>query len=85
MWGAIIGDVVGSLFERFNHKSKDFELFHALSHYTDDTVMTIATMDALLKEIPFEVAYKKWYRKVSQSRVWSAISENGANLIRMNP
>lgn len=63
MWGAIIGDIVGSLFEKFNHKHKDFELFHALSHYTDDTVMTIATMDALLKEIPFEVAYKKWYRK----------------------
>lgn len=63
MWGAIIGDVVGSLFERFNHKNKEFELFHALSHYTDDTVMTIATMDALLKDIPFEVAYKEWYRK----------------------
>jgi ADP-ribosylglycohydrolase len=77
MWGAIIGDVVGSLFERFNHKSKDFELFHALSHYTDDTVMTIATMDALLKEIPFEVAYKKWYRKYPKAgfgqrfREWS--------------
>ncbi|MDP2815025.1 MAG: ADP-ribosylglycohydrolase family protein [Erysipelotrichaceae bacterium] len=63
MWGAIIGDVIGSLFEKFNHKGKDFELFHALSHYTDDTVMTIATMDALLKEVPFEVAYKEWYRK----------------------
>jgi ADP-ribosylglycohydrolase len=63
MWGAIIGDVVGSLFEKFNHKSKNFELFHALSHFTDDTVMTIATMDALLKDIPFEVAYKEWYRK----------------------
>lgn len=63
MWGAIIGDVIGSLFERFNHKSKDFELFHALSHYTDDTVMTIATMDALLREVAFEVAYKEWYRK----------------------
>ncbi|PKM70083.1 MAG: hypothetical protein CVU94_00880 [Firmicutes bacterium HGW-Firmicutes-19] len=63
MWGAIIGDVVGSLFEKFNHKGKDFELFHALSHYTDDTVMTIATMDALLRDIPFEVAYKGWYRK----------------------
>ncbi|MBV1709497.1 MAG: ADP-ribosylglycohydrolase family protein [Erysipelothrix sp.] len=63
MWGAIIGDVVGSLFEKFNHKNKDFELFHALSHYTDDTVMTIATMDALLREIPFEMAYKEWYRK----------------------
>lgn len=63
MWGAIIGDVIGSLFEKFNHKDKEFELFHALSHYTDDTVMTIATMDALLKEIPFEVAYKVWYRK----------------------
>lgn len=63
MWGAIIGDVVGSLFERFNQKSRNFELFHALSHYTDDTVMTIATMDALLRNIPFEVAYKEWYRK----------------------
>lgn len=63
MWGAIIGDVIGSLFEKFNHKGKDFELFHALSHYTDDTVMTIATMDALLKGIPFEVSYKEWYRK----------------------
>lgn len=63
MWGAIIGDVIGSLFEKFNHKSKDFELFHSLSHYTDDTVMTIATMDALLQNIPFETAYKSWYRK----------------------
>ena len=63
MWGAIIGDIIGSLFEKFNHKSKDFKLFHALSHYTDDTVMTIATMDALLRELPFEVAYKQWYRK----------------------
>ncbi len=63
MWGAIIGDVIGSLFEKFNHKSKDFELFHTLSHYTDDTVMTIATMDALLQNIPFETAYKMWYRK----------------------
>lgn len=63
MWGAIIGDVIGSLFEKFNHKSKDFELFHSLSHYTDDTVMTIATMDALLHNIPFETAYKSWYRK----------------------
>ncbi len=63
MWGAIIGDVIGSLFEKFNHKGKDFKLFHALSHYTDDTVMTIATMDALLREHPFEVAYKQWYRK----------------------
>lgn len=63
MWGAIIGDVIGSLFEKFNHKNKDFELFHALSHYTDDTVMTMATMDALLQNIPFENAYKMWYRK----------------------
>ena len=27
MIGAIIGDIVGSRYERRNHKSKDFELF----------------------------------------------------------
>jgi ADP-ribosylglycohydrolase len=79
MWGAIIGDVIGSLFERFNHKSKDFELFHALSHYTDDTVMTIATMDALLREIPFEVAYKEWYRKYPKAGYGQRFREWGKN------
>lgn len=38
MLGAIIGDVVGSRFEWFNCKSKDFNLFTRESCITDDSV-----------------------------------------------
>ena len=51
MLGAILGDMVGSPYE-FDRgdKTKDFgPLFGPLSSYTDDTVMTIAVADGLLK------------------------------------
>lgn len=47
MIGAIYGDVVGSVFEFNNTKSKDFKLFSDKSFFTDDTVMTVAVADAL--------------------------------------
>lgn len=49
--GAIIGDIVGSPYE-FTHnniKTEKFPLFSELSHFTDDTVMTIAVAEALAK------------------------------------
>ena len=49
MIGAIIGDIVGSRFERHNCKSKDFLLFSTGCRFTDDTVMTLAICDALLR------------------------------------
>lgn len=48
MLGAIIGDIIGSRFERHNHKSKDFELFIDRCQFTDDTAMTVAIAKALL-------------------------------------
>lgn len=48
MYGALIGDVIGSTYERHNVKTKDFELFPRESHFTDDTVLSVATADALL-------------------------------------
>ena len=49
MYGAIIGDIVGSRFEFDNgNKSKEFELFTPECDFTDDTVMTIAVAEALL-------------------------------------
>lgn len=48
MLGAVIGDVVGSIYERNNIKTKDFELFKPTCSFTDDTVMTIAVAKALL-------------------------------------
>ena len=50
MIGAIIGDMVGSPYEFDwnNIKTKDFPLFSPESHFTDDTVMTIAIAQAVL-------------------------------------
>ena len=42
MYGAILGDIIGSPYERHNKKSKDFPLFSKHSRFTDDTVMTLA-------------------------------------------
>jgi len=49
MYGAIIGDIVGSRFEFNNIKSKDFDLFTQKCEITDDTIMTLAVADAILK------------------------------------
>jgi ADP-ribosylglycohydrolase len=48
MLGAIIGDIVGSIYEFDNYRSKDFEFFGRKADFTDDTVCTIAVADALL-------------------------------------
>lgn len=46
MLGAIIGDIVGSIYEFDNIKTKDFELFDRECFFTDDTVMSIAVAEA---------------------------------------
>ena len=48
MVGAIYGDIVGSVFEFNDIKTKDFEMFCEKSSFTDDTVMTLAVSNALL-------------------------------------
>ena len=51
MYGAILGDIIGSPYEfDMGDKTKDFPLFRADSMFTDDSVMTIAVADALLSE-----------------------------------
>ena len=49
MLGAIIGDIVGSIYEFNNIKKKDFNLFSPRCFFTDDTIMTIAIASALIK------------------------------------
>lgn len=48
MLGAIIGDIVGSRFERRNRRDKNFELFTGGCAFTDDSVMTAAIARALM-------------------------------------
>ena len=48
MLGAIIGDIVGSVYEFNNYRAKDFQpFFHPKAFFTDDTVCTIAVAPAL--------------------------------------
>ena len=49
MLGAIIGDIVGSVYEWNNIKTKDFPLFSDKCFFTDDTVVTIAVADAIMQ------------------------------------
>ena len=49
MEGAFIGDIVGSIYEWQNHKSKEFPLFSKGCRATDDSVMTCAVAEAFQK------------------------------------
>jgi ADP-ribosylglycohydrolase len=48
MLGAFAGDFVGSRYEFFPIKSRDFELVSEICRPTDDTILTIAVGDALV-------------------------------------
>lgn len=49
MYGAILGDIIGSPFEfDRGRKTKDFDLFSKGCGYTDDSVMTVAIAEALI-------------------------------------
>ena len=42
MFGALVGDIIGSHFEFNNTKSKDFPFFNDDTRFTDDSVLTLA-------------------------------------------
>ena len=49
MYGAILGDIIGSPYEfDRGEKTKKFPLFSRHSTFTDDTVMIIAVAEAFL-------------------------------------
>jgi ADP-ribosylglycohydrolase len=54
MIGAIVGDIVGSVYEFDNIKTKDFELFKKECEFTDDSVLTIAVAETLMECEPFD-------------------------------
>ena len=48
MFGAIVGDIIGSVHEWAGTKTKDFPLFVEDSTFTDDTVLTVAVAEWIL-------------------------------------
>ncbi len=76
MLGAIIGDLAGSIYEYDEFKSKNMDrrlevlkkdnLIEEDSFYTDDTILTIAILDAVLNGKNYEENLKKYCLKYYQ-------------------
>lgn len=62
MLGAIVGDIVGSVYEWDNIKTKDFELFGDDVFFTDDTVQTVALADVILSGEDCAAVMKRYFR-----------------------
>lgn len=63
MLGAIVGDIVGSIYEFNNHRSKDFPLFSGGCDFTDDTVLNVAVADCLMNQGSYAEYIKNYTRK----------------------
>ena len=71
MLGAIIGDIVGSVYEFNNYRAKDFDpFFHPKASYTDDTVCTIAVADALVNGRHPAIALREWGQRYWDNGGW---------------
>ena len=63
MYGAVIGDYVGSRYEFGNFRSTEFEFFGPGCHFTDDTVCTAAVADILLNGRDPAPTMQAWCRR----------------------
>ena len=64
MYGAVIGDIVGSRFEGRgrSYRSTDFEFWHDRCRFTDDTVCTVAVADILMNDRDAARTMQAWCR-----------------------
>ncbi|NNJ97406.1 MAG: hypothetical protein HKP12_09620 [Gammaproteobacteria bacterium] len=63
MLGAITGDIVGSIYEWNNIKTKDFPLLTEHNSFTDDSVLTVALADAILNNMDYDRVMREYYRR----------------------
>ncbi len=63
MLGAVVGDIVGSVYEWHNIKTTDFDFFSAKGFFTDDTVLTVATAKALMTDNDYVKHYRDFSRR----------------------
>lgn len=65
--GAILGDIAGSRIEfskeQFFDAHHNYELFQADCSFTDDTVLSLATVDAILNRTSFSDSYRRFGRE----------------------
>ena len=62
MIGAIAGDIIGSVYEWDNIKTKDFKLFSPRCFFTDDTILTVALANTILTGTSYVDSMRIFYR-----------------------
>jgi ADP-ribosylglycohydrolase len=63
MMGAIAGDIIGSVHEGTGTKTKRFPLFGPYHRFTDDTVLTIAVAESILRESDLVNALHEYFHR----------------------
>jgi len=68
MLGAIAGDIIGSVYEHSKHwltiRNAGFQpLFHPKARFTDDTILTVAIAESLLRGSDFSETLKDYYAR----------------------
>jgi len=63
MIGAIVGDIVGSRFEGSLFQREPIDLVNPLCEFTDDTVLTVAVAESLLRDHKPEQSFRAWWNK----------------------
>lgn len=63
MLGSILGDIIGSTYEFSNTRDYNFEMFPSGSNYTDDSVLTVAVADAVMRKQDYGKTIHTWAMK----------------------
>jgi len=63
MIGAIAGDIIGSVYEWNNIKTKQFDLFSPDCCFTDDSVLTVALAESILTGAGYASLMRAYYRR----------------------
>jgi len=81
--GAIVGDLIGSVYEFDNIKTTEFPLFRADSTFTDDTVLTVAVADVILNGGDYVGVFKDYFARYpgrsygGMFQAWASSAETG--------
>jgi len=67
MIGAIAGDIIGSVYEWNNIKTKQFDLFAPNCFFTDDTVLTVALAESILTGTDYASLMRDYYRRYPEA------------------
>ena len=82
MLGAIAGDIIGSIYEWNNIKTKEFPLFGEGCRFTDDSVLSIALADTMLNDVPYVHNLKAYFHRYPNAgyggnfHLWALSSES---------